>query len=210
MKIPEQTSEGQALDKLDHSKIMQPTTYVGIDGGSSGKAVSTVDFLNWDVHDLGTVWLGGHRLLSVETNLEILNTVAFKAGGLQNVFVAYEQSRKNPRFGTKNNFVNGRNEEFWRVVLSISKVRFVSVDPKTWQSVCLKDITLSDTKERAREYLRRRCPSTDWLDAYNKAPREAIQDAMCIALWCRAQHLSSPATPASSAPRCPGDSLAPA
>jgi hypothetical protein len=126
-----------------------------------------------------------HWLLGVPENLAYLDSLLVKAGGPDKVVVAYEQTRKNKRFGTRNNYVGGRNEEFWRVLLSVRELTFASVDPKSWQSVCFRNIAPGHSKDRAREYVRQRCPETDWLDSYNKAPREAIVDAMCIALWCR-------------------------
>lgn len=142
----------------------------------------------WQVCTVATTWLGTHRLLSVGRNLSAIHDIATKAGGMDRVVVAFERSRKNPRFGTKNNYVNGRNEEFWRVVLLFLQARFCSVDPKTWQSLCFPGAEGARTKDRARSYVDRHCPGTGWLDDFNKAPREAIVDAMCIALWCRAQY----------------------
>ncbi len=189
--LPEPPSgfrDGAATSLLQEAPSAPIRVYVGIDGGSSG-AVAAVDETGaWQVALVAAVQERGHWLLSVDQNLEFLRLAVAKAGGLDNVLVAYEQSRKNPMFGSKNNFVNGRNEEFWRVLLTVKGFRHCSVDPKTWQSVCLKGINSTDTKVRAREYIRRMCPETTWLDCYNKAPREAIVDAMCIALWCKASY----------------------
>jgi hypothetical protein len=162
--------------------------YIGIDGGRSGAWASVDEAGNWLVHLSATEEVDGHTLLSVSGNLAILRQHTAEAGGQGNIVAVYEQCRRNPAFGCKNNFTNGRHEEFWRVFFSLQSVKHRSVDPRTWQSVCLKGIDWPDTKERAREYIRRRCPSVDWLDDYGKARREAIADAMCIALWCKDQY----------------------
>lgn len=155
------------------------------DGGTSGGSAGSADWNNWDVRMVTKVRRGTHWLLDVDENLAYLDSLLERVGGPSNVVVAYEQTKKNNKFGTRNNFVGGRNEEFWRVLLTMRKVPFASVDPKSWQSVCFKEIAPGKPKDRAREYVRRRCPETAWLDSHNKAPREAFTDAMCIALWCR-------------------------
>lgn len=165
--------------------------FVGIDGGSSGAMAKLDQYGNWEVCLVSTEWEGGHRLLAVEENLDVLRAWGIKAGGLDHLVVAYEKSRKNPAFGTKNNYVNGRNQEFWRVIFKVLNIQCYAVDPKTWQSLCFKGITCPDTKDRAREYIRRHFPGIDWLEDYNKAPREAIQDAMCIALWAKFRYEAS-------------------
>lgn len=175
-----------------HQSLYLPATaqliYGGMDGGSSGAGAFLGPDGKWHVRLVSIFKDRRHWLLSVNENADFVNHMAELAGGRKNIIMAYERSRKNFKFGLNNTHVNGRNEEFWRVLLSLQKVQHCSVDPKTWQSLCLKGITGSDTKERAREYIRRRCPGTEWLDSYNKAPREAIVDAMCIALWCKDQH----------------------
>src|SRR5579862_4133973 len=153
--------------------------FLGYDNGTSGGSAGSNDLRNWDVRRVTKVRRRKHWLLGVPENLAYLDALLEKAGGPANVVVAYEQNRENNHFGTKNNFVNGRNEEFWRVILSVRNVTFASVDPLSWQSVCFKNIPPGDSKDRAREYVRRRCPETGWLDSYGKARREAYVDAMC-------------------------------
>jgi hypothetical protein len=159
-----------------------------VDGGSSGAMAFCGPDGKWHVQVVSIFKDRRHWLLSVDANLAFLQRMEELAGGRENIVLAYERSRKNFKFGLNNTHVNGRNEEFWRVLLSVQKIQHCSVDPKSWQCVCFKGITGTDTKARAREYIRRRCPGTEWLDAYNKAPREAIVDAMCIALWCKDRH----------------------
>jgi hypothetical protein len=166
---------------------------LGIDGGTSGGA-ALWNGTSWETHVVVKEKIGCHWLLSIEGNIEMLTSLVNKAGGPANVVVAYEQARKNPMFGSKNNYVNGRNEEFWRVILQMLDLEHCSVDPKTWQ-VCLKGIALEDPKDRAREFIRRRCGETAWLDSLTKASREAVVDAMCIALWCGDQYGCAPTAP---------------
>jgi hypothetical protein len=56
-------------------------------------------------------------------------------------------------------------------------------DHRTWQSFCLGARGQGDTKLRALAYVRQRCADCAWLGDYNKEVREAVVDAMCIALW---------------------------
>lgn len=172
----------------------------GFDGGSSGAMAFVDPAGHWEVQPVFKVQERGHWLLQIQANLDFIDKVAKRAGGGCKLVVAYEEARKNPRFGTKNNFVNGRNEEFWRVLLSMAGIDNVSVDPKTWQGVCLKGIAIADTKDRACEYIRRHCAGTEWLDDYNKAPREAIVDAMCIALWNRDRYQLNQSSSSNSSP----------
>lgn len=165
---------------------------IGIDGGTSGSFALWTG-TSWETYLVVKEKVGTHWLLSVEANMEILKSLVAKAGGPANVVVAYEKARKNTKFGTRNNFVNGRNEEFWRVLLAREKLECHAVDPKTWQAVCLKGIAGEDPKDRAREYIRRRYGDMPWLDSCTKAMREAFVDAMCIALWCGDLHAPTPA-----------------
>jgi len=157
----------------------------GTDGGSSGASAFLSPAGEWHVQTVFAAAEKGHRLLSVDENEAYLDAMAARAGGFDRLVIAYELSRKNKMFGYVNNFTNGRNEEFWRVLLRMKRIRCIAVDPKTWQCKTSKGIRGPGPKDRAREYIRQRCPGTDWLDSYNKAPREAIVDAMCIALWCK-------------------------
>ena len=164
---------------------MKPQLYFrGYDNGTSGGYAESADLVHWEVRRVIKVRRATHWLLDVLPNLEYLDSLLSKAGGAANVVIAYEQTRKNKGWGTRNNYVSGRNEEFWRVLLTERKVTFASVDPMSWHSVCFRDIAPGEPKDRAREYIRRRCPECGWLDSYAKAPRQAFVDAMCIALWC--------------------------
>jgi hypothetical protein len=166
--------------------------YIGIDNGSSGAIASLNQQGAWKVQRVVRLRVGTHWLLDVEQNIAILQQMAEDVGGVGNLIVAYEASRKNDMFGARNNYVNGRNEEFWRVAFSLLKVhQHTAVDPKTWQSVCLKGIPAGEPKARARQYIGQCCPEAVWLEEMNKAPREAFVDAMCVALWCRNLHLQS-------------------
>lgn len=61
--------------------------------------------------------LGNDRFLDVDGNQGILDSFAAHFDAAKDeVFVAYEQSRKNPKFGTIGNYVMGKNGEFWRVL----------------------------------------------------------------------------------------------
>jgi hypothetical protein len=165
-------------------------TIIGIDGGRYGAMAALYPDHTWEVHP---VLVGGVEevMLDVKGNYRLIEAMAAKAGGMDRIKVAYERCRKNPMFGYKNNFVNGRHDEFWRVLLEANSVPCVPVFPRTWQDPCLGRGGALDTKERALNYVRSCCRDLGWLDDFNKVQREGIVDAMCIALWAK-DHAEAP------------------
>ncbi|MGC9944540.1 MAG: hypothetical protein ABSE48_22170 [Verrucomicrobiota bacterium] len=157
--------------------------YGGIDNGVSGGIVARFANGEWAAHPVAVTQYNGRRVLDIHGNLAILDSLAKRAGGRDRLFVVYEQSRKNTKWGTKNSFANGQNHEFWRVLLTLEGFRFSSVDPLTWQAACSRDLPGADSKERALNFVRMHCPDLEWLEEFNVAKRKAIVDAMCVALW---------------------------
>lgn len=159
-------------------------TQIGIDGGRYGAIFALYPDLTWEAHP---VLVGGDDevMLDVRGNSRLIEAMVARAGGRDNVQVTYERCRKNPMFGYRNNFVNGRHDEFWRVLLEEKGVPCAPVFPRTWQDPCLGRGGSLDTKERALRYVRSRCGDLVWLDKFNKVQREGIVDAMCIALWAK-------------------------
>lgn len=162
--------------------------FVGIDGGVSGEMARLNRNGNWLVQRVVVGRDHDRNVLDVEGNLLLLRTLAQQAGGFDRLVVVYEAFRKNTRWGIKNSFACGRHDEFWRVLLTGHRFRFLGVDPKTWQAYCFRGIKAPKPKMRALEFVRRNCSDVDWLDAYSIAERTGIVDAMCIALWARHQH----------------------
>ncbi|MGH7968006.1 MAG: hypothetical protein ACREIC_04690 [Limisphaerales bacterium] len=108
-------------DGLVSSSIDQVESPIKLFGGGDNGRSGAVAFFdqggNWYVFLVSVVLQRKHGLLNVQRNHAFLDAMVAMAGGPKHVVVAYERSRKNPMFGAKNNYVNGRNEEFWRVSL---------------------------------------------------------------------------------------------
>jgi len=159
-------------------------TYIGIDGGSSGAMAALYPDLTWEAHPVLFTRIE-ETFLSVLGNLRLIEAIAKRAGGIDKIQIVYERCRKNTGFGTRNNFVNGRNDEFWRVLLEAKGLPCAPVFPRTWQDPCLGRGGDVDTKVRALSFVQSRCSDLAWLDKFNKIQRGGIVDAMCIALWAK-------------------------
>jgi len=151
-------------------------TIVGIDGRVTGALAAVYPDETWQVTPAHIIDCGRDKLLDVQGNLQFLNAVAERAGGMGQMVVACEMQKKNPIFGAKG--------EFWRVLLSLGGFSFCLVNPQTWQRDVLKGIPGTDAKRMARICVERRFPGID-LGAYNRSQREGIRDAICIAAWAR-------------------------
>lgn len=162
-------------------------TYIGIDNGVTGAIAAIFPNESWSFAPVRVIDSGRDRLLDIPGNRQILDDLVQRAGGTDEVVVAYEISKKNPLFGAKGNFANGRNGEFWRVLLTLMGVPFCPADPQAWQRLMLQGIPGTDTKRKAALFIDQRFPRMD-LSGFNAEQREAIRDAMCIALWARGQH----------------------
>lgn len=159
-------------------------TFIGIDGGASGALAALFPDLTWEAQPV-LLCDTEETMLDVHGNLRLVEAIAAKAGGVDKIQVVYERCRKNPVFGTKNNFANGRHDEFWRVLLETRGIPCSSAFPRTWQDACFGRGGPVDTKARALAYVQARCSDLGWLKSFNKAQREGIVDAMCIALWAK-------------------------
>ncbi|HYG33708.1 MAG TPA: hypothetical protein VEC99_02925, partial [Clostridia bacterium] len=91
-------------------------TFIGIDGGRYGALAALYPDLTWEAYPV-LVGDGEEIMLDVQGNYRLLESMAARAGGVDKIQVVYERCRKNPMFGYRNNFVNGRHDEFWRVLL---------------------------------------------------------------------------------------------
>ena len=123
--------------------------YLGIDNGYTG-AIAALLPDGTVLHRPSAVQnLGRDKFLDIRRNSETLREMidAAAVSKLQ-VLVACELSTKNPLFRT-NNYANGKNGEFWRVLLSMSDIPFVSVHPQTWQAQVFHGLRGGDTKAKA-------------------------------------------------------------
>lgn len=170
-------------------------TYIGIDNGTSGAiAALSPDDKFTILEPVKTIPLGRRLLLDIQGNLEILKSIAQTAGGLDKVVVTYEKQQMNRYFGTKGNFANGQNGEFWRVLLTLSGFSFALTHARTWQTGLLKAFRMSlpekaDTKGAAQLFLAQRYPNIKLDGKFNATQREGIRDAMCLALWARSKNI---------------------
>ena len=160
-------------------------TYIGRDGGITGALAALHPDESWQLKPVAVVDCGKDPLLDVPANLAFIQEVAQRAGGLPNLVVVFEHAKKNPLFGAKGNFANGRHTEFWRVLLSFAGIAFSWVDPNTWQADVFRGIAGADTKTKARLYLEQRFPAATLAEFNGRSRLEGLRDAMCIAAWAR-------------------------
>ena len=162
--------------------------YIGVDNGFTGGIAALLADGSVACYPVKVTDLGRERLLDIDGNLAIIQEIIAKAGvSLEDVIVVYEQSPINPYFGYKSNYTNGKNGEFWRVVLSLAKIPYTWVNPKVWQKHAFRAVRGDDTKAMAALVVKQRFPSLD-VNGWNKSEREGINDALCIALWARENH----------------------
>lgn len=165
--------------------IPLPKTYLGIDNGVTGAFAALFPDDSWQQAPVCLTECGREKLLDIGGNLEFLNQVAARAGGRDRLVVVCEESPKDPRFGARGNYANGRSGEFWRVLLTLNGFSFAWVSARIWQRDILRGIVGSNTKEMARLFLAQRYPAQTLDEVRNAEKREAIRDAMCVAIWAR-------------------------
>jgi hypothetical protein len=159
--------------------------YFGIDNGFTGAIARIGPQGAIACQPVAVTNLGGEKLLDIDANLAILQRMIAASGVASNqVLVVFEQGQIAPKFGARNNYTNGKNNEFWRVALSLAKIPFAWVNPKNWQKSVFRGIRGTDTKAMAELVCRQRFPGLD-LRPYNQSQREGINDAICIALWAQ-------------------------
>lgn len=174
------TSAGN--DFLPDRGVQPPSVFVGIDNGVSGAVA-------W-------LWPGG--------KVRVLGTPVRKAGAdiridaavLTRYFspdtacfhVVYEQGQKQPKFGVKGNFANGRSDGVLETVLELLRVPYRPVNPKDWQRDVFQGIrgAADNTKTAALEFCRRTFPEVDLRRTPRCAgPDHNFADALCMAWWAR-------------------------
>ena len=171
------------MDNLNATPHMK--TYTAFDNGPSGGAAVLLPDDTWLLEPVKVLACGKEKLLDIEGNLDLLRRAADAAGGVSQLVVVCEQLTKNPLFGARGNFAQGRHAEFWRVLLTMSGYSFAWVSARIWQRDILRGIAGTDTKKMARLFLDQRFPEVKLEGRFNAEQREGIRDAMCIALWAR-------------------------
>jgi hypothetical protein len=170
--------------------VTQPTelgtagrAYIGIDNGFTGAIACLRPDGNVICTPVAVTDLGKERLLGLDENRQILRDMIASSGvRRQNLLVVYEQCQPNPLFGARNNFTNGKNGEFWRLLLSMEEIPFRWVNPRQWQHWVFRGIRGKKTKVMADLVRRQRFPALS-LAGYNGDQMEGLNDAICIALW---------------------------
>lgn len=157
--------------------------FIGIDNGFSGAVACVRPNGMIGYGPVAVEDLGKERLLHIEANQAILRDMVEMAGVEKHqILVAYEQCQPNPRFGARNCFTNGKNGEFWRILLAFEGLPSRCVNPQQWQRWMFRGIRGSDPKAMASLVRRQRFPKLT-LEGHNKTQIEGITDALCIALW---------------------------
>jgi hypothetical protein len=161
------------------------TAFIGIDNGITGAIACITPQCEVLCESAVFQDLGKEKLLDVDRNFALLEGM-IAATGLpkQRVIVVFEQSQIFPKIGPRNNYTNGRHNEFWRVLLTMAKIPFTWVNPQVWQKVVFHGIRGDDTKQMADLVRRQRFPTLN-LDNYTRIQVGGINDAVGIALWAR-------------------------
>lgn len=155
--------------------------HIGIDGGVTGAIACHYEDGQLVLHPVSFRNLGGERILDIPANLAFIRKAVSTA---TDVLVAYEQMTKQPLFGANGNFANGRNNEFWRVLLSMESLPFLAVRPQVWQREIFAGMSGRDTKAKARLVVDQRFPHLDLRD-FTKSQAGGVIDALCISEWVR-------------------------
>lgn len=100
------------------------------------------------------------------------------------ILAVCEQCLPNPKFGHKNNYTNGKNGEFWRMLFAWEEIDCRTVYPQQWQKHLFRHLAGVNvgTKELAAEVVSKRLPDA-LVKGYSQEQTEGINDALCIALW---------------------------
>jgi hypothetical protein len=210
---PEMKSPGDMNSFTESPPLSGQKAFIGIDNGFTGAIACLRPDGNIVCHPVAVTDLGKERLLDRDANRNLLHQMfAFAGVQPQNILVVYEQCQPNPLFGSKNNFTNGKNGEFWRLLLSFEEVPFRWVNPQQWQRWIFRGIRGKKTKPMADLVRRQRFPSLD-LDGYNATQMEGVNDAICLALFASELSAWSAQTPplgiiGKKTPGSPGVTLA--
>lgn len=166
-----------------NSDSLTSHTYVGIDNGLTGAVAAYFPNGSWFLWPVAVQNTGREKQLDVNQSLSALRQIAARAGGIGQLTVACELAPVNPRFGAKSNFTCGRCGEFWRVLLTMKEISFVTVKAQTWQKNLFNGASAGDPKLFAENYVQNRFPGIVDAHSFNKSQRSGVVDAMCLAAW---------------------------
>ena len=167
------------------STSSQVKAYIGIDNGFTGAIACLFPDDSVLFQPVSVLDLGKEKLLDIRSQQAVLHEIlaaANRAG--VGVMAVYEQCQPNPLFGPKNNYTNGKNGEFWRLLLSLEEIPFQWVNPQQWQKHLFRGIRGSDTKAMAELVRTQRLPRLSG-NNLSRTKMVGVNDAVCIALWAR-------------------------
>lgn len=143
--------------------------FIGIDPGvTGGWAIVTED---GSLHSYA-------EFSSWRTISEVLQDVQRE----HTIQAALEKVHSMPRDGGKSAFTFGANFGGWLALLESSNTSHLLVPPQTWQKAMLGTFPKGESKVRALDYVTRRYPGHQFFKS-----KCGINDAICIALYCRAK-----------------------
>lgn len=187
---PRSNSTCNAAPMADNSlKEIQPAplnrTCFGVDNGFTGAIACLGPLGEVLFQPVAVLDLGKEKLLDVDGNLFLIRRMLEKTGCSPNqAWAVFEQGQIAPKFGARNNYTNGKNNEFWRVLFTLAQIPFSWVNPRVCQEEIFRGIRGDNTKVMADLVRRQRFPELN-LNPYNLSQREGINDAIGIALWAR-------------------------
>jgi len=159
--------------------------YLGIDNGFTGAVSCLLPDNRVFARPVKFIDLGKEKLLDIEENRLMLREMIAAAGTTKDkVLVVYEQAQVMQKAGARNNFTNGKNGEFWRVLLTLEQIPFMWVNPKDWQKQMFRGVRGDDTKVMAALVRRQLFPEFDG-SGHNRSQMEGINDAILIAACAR-------------------------
>lgn len=156
-------------------------TYVGIDNGVSG----AVAIINQDTQV--RVYLTPTRKIGADTRIDAKTLVAILRC-YDDLRIVYEQGQKQPTFGVKGNFANGRSDGVLETVCELLGAPYRPVNPKDWQKDIFQGIrgAADNTKDAAIEFCRRTFPGVSLLASPRcSVPNPNMADALCMAYWAK-------------------------
>lgn len=173
-----------------HPSAPYRKAYLGIDNGFKGAASCLTDDNRIYCRPVRVLDLGEERFLDVDGNRELIRDLLVAAGVTRDQILAvFENAQPNPEFGAHNNFTNGRNREFWRLILTLEQIPFIWVTPRRWQDHVFAGMPgyrskKKNTKAMAAMLRKQLFPQFD-TSGYNQEEREGLNDAILIAVWAR-------------------------
>jgi hypothetical protein len=157
------------------------TTYVGIDNGITGAVAIILPDGLAQVTPVPVRKVGADTRIDARVLWEI-----FLA--LPNPHIVFEIGQKQPAFGVKGNYANGRSHGVLETLVELRGCPYRPVNPKDWQKDAFAGLRGwdMDTKAAAFEFCRRTFPTVSLLPTPRCVkPNDGMADALCMAWWAK-------------------------